>query len=938
MDNFCILVCSTETETQFQEFSLPLDEAQIEQWSQMTYIQLYKINSDFSELFSEKTFQVGELVQMNQVEPLKCYFVTGIPSNIQGLKNVELLKNLLQISTEEAERYLEVFQTLEGAYIGVLQNNRPQLSTEALKLIDLLESGKDGKLEKLKTLLSTNFIDPYATDMDGKTFLHLACSSNKINIVDYILKSKFTKLLNFKTKLNQETPIFFATFYGNYEIVQMIINSLPLLIDLNELNKYGQNLVHVAAKSSENSFNNPTGILKLLHQKGLNINLKDKFFEQTPLHYAVQNGDLKNVKTLIELGADPNIQDFIGRTPCHLAKYLSLTVIYEYLCSKTNLFLLDQLGMTAHKKSTIIYPISFIPFNQFESDDRIDLASYIKAKCKFQDKTITLLKLSVPSLESAKQTFKEIIEMIEQSYYLLPSDHHHVIQQVTHISIYNQYIILLYPKSYSIENVHASSAIHKMELCLNIIKLVEFLHNQKIILKNLNLSNIRVTPFKEDYFYNFTDVGLSYGLSSYPEELQKYFAPEVKQGQFTTKSDIYSLGICLFEIVFGISFELYLQIKIPDMFDSFMRLILDMKSNNPDDRPTIRDVYDRMVSARKDLLLDGIKTGKFQFKCKCPKVHTFEEISLNYNLSSKRLIDENNRYQKKYFIDDRKLNILAEGKSQSYMYQNWTVFLEHIKSGYKDGTKDDLSNAEIILLENIKKFIFDEPNNSSLFTKQSVTLLEKLILKITNKWHTCLDLLRYLVLNPHSLHLILYTDNKIFLKIFSTKWLDQSTPSKVLLLRLFTNLLASKDPEAISFIKEPERLDKIIIFACCGLQESESEKETKTKTKTISFLPVSISLAQNLSILHMYLSNSVKKWENLLSTTTKILKSEQDLGLLLVLYRLIKDNQEFVTKTIGMRDSLQNWTTSSSIYNTILEIYDYYLKENDSEETEETEE
>lgn len=55
-------------------------------------------------------------------------------------------------------------------------------------------------------------------------------------------------------------------------------------------------------------------LIRLLSQKGADVNEKGGYLEKTPLHLAATNGDLKTVKLLIELGADKEIKDANGGT------------------------------------------------------------------------------------------------------------------------------------------------------------------------------------------------------------------------------------------------------------------------------------------------------------------------------------------------------------------------------------------------------------------------------------------------------------------------------------------------------------------------------------------------------------------------------------------------------------------------------------------------
>ena len=66
-----------------------------------------------------------------------------------------------------------------------------------------------------------------------------------------------------------------------------------------------------------------TDIVKLLIEKGANVNIPESYNKLTPLHYACympNNSSLEIVKLLIENGADLSIKDGLDRTAFDVAK------------------------------------------------------------------------------------------------------------------------------------------------------------------------------------------------------------------------------------------------------------------------------------------------------------------------------------------------------------------------------------------------------------------------------------------------------------------------------------------------------------------------------------------------------------------------------------------------------------------------------------------
>jgi ankyrin repeat protein len=72
-------------------------------------------------------------------------------------------------------------------------------------------------------------------------------------------------------------------------------------------------------------------VIRLLLEKGADVNAKQMRFDFTALMEASMRGDAESVKLLLEKGADVNAKDYSGNTALGMAKQRSLAEIVQLL-------------------------------------------------------------------------------------------------------------------------------------------------------------------------------------------------------------------------------------------------------------------------------------------------------------------------------------------------------------------------------------------------------------------------------------------------------------------------------------------------------------------------------------------------------------------------------------------------------------------------------
>ncbi len=97
-------------------------------------------------------------------------------------------------------------------------------------------------------------------------------------------------------------PVYFSASYGLIE--EALKKLLQSGMDVYALNSAGESALHILAAIPRDY----SEILKLMIKNGVNINQKSKENGATPLHFYIQNNQIKSVELLIENGADLNLK------------------------------------------------------------------------------------------------------------------------------------------------------------------------------------------------------------------------------------------------------------------------------------------------------------------------------------------------------------------------------------------------------------------------------------------------------------------------------------------------------------------------------------------------------------------------------------------------------------------------------------------------------
>ncbi|PHH61788.1 hypothetical protein CDD81_7952 [Ophiocordyceps australis] len=176
-------------------------------------------------------------------------------------------------------------------------------------LLSLLWSAAaNGKVSTIRTLIGSNKVDINALDNSGRTALALATTNGHPRVVELLLETGKVDW-NAKDKMNGWTPLEYAAYDGQTEVVQQLIRSCKC----NDAHNVVLSLLWSAAANGYMST-----IKTLLNSTEIDLNTRDKE-GRTALHWAAAGGRLALVKLLTSTDFDQDAKDVYGATALLLA-------------------------------------------------------------------------------------------------------------------------------------------------------------------------------------------------------------------------------------------------------------------------------------------------------------------------------------------------------------------------------------------------------------------------------------------------------------------------------------------------------------------------------------------------------------------------------------------------------------------------------------------
>ncbi|XP_058454154.1 uncharacterized protein LOC131432097 [Malaya genurostris] len=177
---------------------------------------------------------------------------------------------------------------------------------------------------ELVNLLIERGASVMAKDTNGKIPLHIAIENEAKKVIEILLKHKqATKMLRTSDFFGQ-TALNLAIFYGNYEIVNILIEHGASVMAKD---KYGRIPLHIAIEKKAKK------VVEILlkHEQTTEMLRTSGKYERTALHLAAIYDNYEILNILIEHGASVMAKDEDGRIPLHIAIETNAKKVIEIL-------------------------------------------------------------------------------------------------------------------------------------------------------------------------------------------------------------------------------------------------------------------------------------------------------------------------------------------------------------------------------------------------------------------------------------------------------------------------------------------------------------------------------------------------------------------------------------------------------------------------------
>lgn len=282
---------------------------------------------------------------------LSLLFILALFLNIIGCSSKETTNNNSLLNNQSSKKELtpdEAKKQLEDKYntpfntknfLTMIKSNdidkvnlflKAKIDTNSKDLEDKSWYGKTALMiaaglgyKDVVELLIKNGADVNAIDDKSRNILWTVIDSDKPDMIKLLADNKVN--IEYIEPKDNANPLYYAFSYNKKECIKALLEAGA---NVNVIRKDSSVLQLAVFRDADSD------IIKMLIDKGANINFQDSVAKYTPLHMAINLNRTEAAKILIEAGTDLNIKDKNGFTPLKLAEIWDRNEIINILKSK----------------------------------------------------------------------------------------------------------------------------------------------------------------------------------------------------------------------------------------------------------------------------------------------------------------------------------------------------------------------------------------------------------------------------------------------------------------------------------------------------------------------------------------------------------------------------------------------------------------------------
>ena len=159
-------------------------------------------------------------------------------------------------------------------------------------------AARAGDVEAVRRAFASGF-DPATPDVDGRT-IHQIAKDRRYEAIELLARGLQERNTRPETEANEIRAMISAAQSGNITELRAHLDAHPELIDAMGGGIKKATALHLAVLRNQHA------AVRLLIERGAELNCRDFPDNATPLHFAAMHGDLETIRLLVEAGADIN--------------------------------------------------------------------------------------------------------------------------------------------------------------------------------------------------------------------------------------------------------------------------------------------------------------------------------------------------------------------------------------------------------------------------------------------------------------------------------------------------------------------------------------------------------------------------------------------------------------------------------------------------------